>query len=104
MISLSGTIGVGVLISTSQIIRLAGSAGALLSYVLTGFILFCVTSSLGEMVSLMPEAGALMEFPTRFVDGALGWTVAGAYWFAYSMGTRETARVCRAAGINCVQV
>lgn len=76
----------GIFISSSQIIKLAGSAGALLSYVLTGFILHCVTSSLGEMVSLIPEAGALMEYPTRFVDGALGWTVAGAYWFAYAMG------------------
>ncbi|KAI5776456.1 amino acid permease-domain-containing protein [Geopyxis carbonaria] len=86
MISLSGTIGVGILISSGQIIKLTGSGGALLSYFLTGFIIHCVMSSLGEMVSLIPEAGALMEYPTRFIDGALGWTIAGSYWFAYAMG------------------
>lgn len=77
----------GILISSGQIIKLAGSGGALLSYVLTGFVIHCVMSSLGEMVSLIPEAGALMEYPTRFIDGALGWTIAGAYWFCYAMGT-----------------
>lgn len=86
MISLSGTIGMGILIGSGQILRLCGSAGALLSYLFTGFILHCVVSSLGEMVSLIPESGALVNFPTRFVDGALGWTVGAAYWFCYAMG------------------
>ena len=86
MISLSGTIGMGILIGSGQILRLCGSAGALLSYLFTGLIAHCVVSSLGEMVSLIPESGALMNFPTRFVDGALGWTVGIAYWFCYSMG------------------
>jgi amino acid transporter len=86
MISLSGTIGIGILLTSGQILKLAGSGGALLSYALTGIIVHCVMSSLGEMVALIPEAGALMEYPTRFVDGPLGWTIAGAYWFTYAMG------------------
>jgi len=76
----------GILVSSGQILKLAGSAGALLSYIITGFIVHCVISSLGEMVSLIPEAGAIMEMPTRFVDEALGWTVAVIYWFVYAMG------------------
>ncbi|KAI5840897.1 amino acid permease/ SLC12A domain-containing protein [Tricharina praecox] len=102
MISLSGTIGMGILIGSGQILRLCGSAGALLSYLFTGFILHCVVSSLGEMVSLIPESGALMNFPTRFVDGALGWTVGIAYWFCYSMGvtTLVTSTAILATGFN----
>ncbi|KAI5814191.1 amino acid permease/ SLC12A domain-containing protein [Pyronema omphalodes] len=86
MISLSGTIGMGILITSGQVIKLAGSAGAFLSYLITGFIVHCVVSSLGEMVSLIPEAGAIMEMPNRFLDEAFGWTVAIMYWFVYAMG------------------
>ncbi|KAF8534540.1 amino acid permease/ SLC12A domain-containing protein [Trichophaea hybrida] len=86
MISISGSIGMGILVTSGHIIKLSGSAGALLSYIITGFIAHCVISSLGEMVSLIPEAGAMMEMPTRFFDEALGWTVAVIYWFAYAMG------------------
>lgn len=45
-----------------------------------------MVSSLGEMVSLIPEAGAIMEMPNRFLDEAFGWTVAIMYWFVYAMG------------------
>lgn len=86
MISLSGTIGIGVLVTSGQILKLAGSAGALLAYVLTGLLVYCIMGCIGELVSLIPEAGAIMEYPMRFVDDSLGWTVAFAYWFTYAMG------------------
>lgn len=86
MISVSGTIGMGLFVTTGQVIKIAGSAGALLSYALTGLIIHAVMRCIGEMVALIPESGAIMEYPMRFVDDALGWTVAVVYWFTYAMG------------------
>jgi amino acid permease len=91
MISISGTIGMGLFILTGRIIAVAGSAGALLSYIVTGMIAACVMDSISEMVALIPEAGALQEYPRRFVDPALGWAVAGVYWFSYAMGVPNLA-------------
>jgi amino acid permease len=91
MISISGTIGMGLFVLTGQMIRIAGSAGALLSYLATGMIAACVMDSISEMVAMIPEAGALQEYPRRFVDPALGWAVVGAYWFTYAMGVPNLA-------------
>jgi amino acid transporter len=102
MISISGTIGMGLFISAGQIIRLSGSAGAFLSYFVTGLIAICVMDSISEMVALIPEAGALQEYPRRFVDPALGWAVAGTYWFSYAMGVPNlaTSTAILATGFN----
>jgi amino acid transporter len=72
MISISGTIGMGLFVLTGQMIRVAGGAGALLSYLVTGMIAACVMNSISEMVALTPEAGALQEYPRRFVDPEIG--------------------------------
>lgn len=85
MISISGSVGMGIFVTSGQILQLAGSFGALLVYAFTGLVVYCVMACLGEMVALIPEAGALQEYPTRFVDDALGWTVAISYWFTYAM-------------------
>jgi amino acid transporter len=36
--------------------------------------------SLAEMVSVRPISGALMNYPSVFVDPALGFAVGIAYW------------------------
>lgn len=35
---------------------------------------------LAEMVSVRPVSGALMDYPTIFVDPALGFAVGVTYW------------------------
>lgn len=86
MISISGSIGMGLFIISGQVIKIAGSAGALLSYAFTGLIIHAVMRCIGEMVALIPEPGAIMEYPMRFVDDALGWACGLMYWFTYAMG------------------
>jgi amino acid transporter len=36
--------------------------------------------SLAEMVSVRPVSGALMDYPSVFVDPALGFAVGCVYW------------------------
>lgn len=80
MISIGGTIGMGLVLSSSKVLRLGGSTGLILAYALMGFVVAAVMSCIAEMVALIPEPGALALFPSRFVDKSLGVTVGITYW------------------------
>lgn len=80
MISIGGTIGMGLFLSSSKVLRLGGSTGLILGYALMGFVVAAVMSCIAEMVALIPEPGALALFPRRFVDRSLGLAVGITYW------------------------
>ena len=80
MISISGTIGLGLVLSSSKVLRLGGSTGIILAYTAMGFVVAAVMSCIAEMVSLIPEPGALSLMPKRFVDSSLGFAVGVTYW------------------------
>lgn len=80
MISIGGTIGMGLFLLSGKILRLGGSTGLILSYALMGFVVAAVMSCIAEMVSLIPEPGALALMPKRFFDSSLGFAVGITYW------------------------
>lgn len=79
-LALSGAIGTGLFVGSGQVLSLAGPLSAFISYAVTGFNLFCVINSLGEMAAWLPIPGAVPIFATRFVDPALGFTLGWNYW------------------------
>ena len=70
----------GIFVSSGQSISFAGSAGCVVGYALSAFIVTAVMRSLAEMVSVRPFSGALIDFPATFVDPALGFAVGVTYW------------------------
>lgn len=74
-LALSGAIGTGLFVGSGQVLSLAGPLSAWLAYTITGFNLFCVINSLGEMASYLPIPGAVPVYAARFVDEALGFAV-----------------------------
>ena len=56
--SRSGAIGTGLFVGSGQVLSLAGPLSALLAYAITGFNLYCVINSLGEMATYLPVPGA----------------------------------------------
>lgn len=58
-LALSGAIGTGLFISTGQTLSLAGPLSAFLSYLITGFNLYAVINSMGEMATWLPLPGAV---------------------------------------------
>jgi amino acid permease len=80
MISVSGTIGIGLVLTSSSILRLSGSTGAIVAYAMMGLVVASVVSCIAEMLSLMPAPGAIMLFPSRFVNESLGFAVGVSYW------------------------
>ena len=87
-LALSGAIGTGLFVGSGQVLSLAGPLSALLSYAITGFNLYCVINSLGEMATYLPVPGAVPVFASRFVDPALGFVLGWNYWYQLAIGVR----------------
>lgn len=85
-LALSGAIGTGLFVGSGQVLSLAGPAAAVIAYVVTGFNLYCVINSLGEMTAWLPIPGAVPVFAARYVDPALGFTLGWNYWYQFAIG------------------
>ncbi|KAI1913774.1 hypothetical protein LOZ53_002226 [Ophidiomyces ophidiicola] len=85
MITFSGTIGNGLFLGSGRSLAGAGPGGAVIAYLLMGAVISAVISCLGEMTALMPVNAPVMEFPRRFVDRGVGFSVGWMYWFAYAV-------------------
>ncbi|RSH92088.1 hypothetical protein EHS25_008500 [Saitozyma podzolica] len=84
-IGFGGGIGTGLFIGTGSALAKAGPAGLLLAYIIVGAILWCVMESLGELATLIPQAGTFPHYATRLVDPALGFTLAISYGYCYTI-------------------
>ena len=85
-LALSGAIGTGLFVGSGQVLSLAGPLSAFLAYAITGFNLYCVINSLGEMATYLPLPGSTPVFAARYVDEALGFTLGWNYWYQLAIG------------------
>ncbi|KAF2803245.1 uncharacterized protein BDZ99DRAFT_453470 [Mytilinidion resinicola] len=96
-IAISGTIGIGLFITSGELIAVSGSAGCVLGYAIASLIVVGVYRCLAELVSVRPLSGALIDYPHTFVDPALGFAVAVTYCLAQCLSmaalTSGAARV-----------
>ncbi|KAI9056239.1 hypothetical protein LZ554_001167 [Drepanopeziza brunnea f. sp. 'monogermtubi'] len=86
-IGFGGGIGTGLFVGTGAALGNAGPLGLLLAFAVMGTILWCVMESVGELATLFPTAGSFPHYATRFVDPALGFTLAISYGYCYTIGT-----------------
>ncbi|KKZ65168.1 hypothetical protein EMCG_08988 [[Emmonsia] crescens] len=85
-LALSGAIGTGLFIGSGQVLSLAGPLSMFLAYLITGFNLYAVINSIGEMATWLPLPGAAPVYASRYVDPALGFTLGWTYWYEFSTG------------------
>lgn len=71
---------------TGQVLSLAGPLSTVLAYLITGFNLYAVINSMGEMATWLPLPGAVPVYASRFVDEALGFTLGWNYWYQFAIG------------------
>ncbi|KAL6859774.1 hypothetical protein ACO1O0_003798 [Amphichorda felina] len=93
-LALSGAIGTGLFVGSGQVLSLAGPLSTFISYAVTGFNLYCVINSLGEMAAWLPIPGCVPIFATRYVDEALGFTLGWNYWYQFAIGVPIEVSVC----------
>ncbi|KAI1007158.1 hypothetical protein K3495_g1063 [Podosphaera aphanis] len=84
-ISLAGGAGVGFSVGTGTALATAGPAGLLLAAVVVGGLLLCVMESIGELASLFPTVGSFPHLCSRFIDPAIGFTLAISYGYCCTM-------------------
>lgn len=75
MIAIGGSIGTGLFIGSGGSLRDGGPASVVISFVLTGVMLYCTVHALGEMAVLFPVAGSFSAYSTRFLDPAWGFAM-----------------------------
>jgi amino acid permease len=82
MIAFSSVLGIGFFLQAGRVIYLAGPGLAWIAYIIMGTALWSAMASLGEMTALFPVKGAIFEFPSRFVDAAIGYACGWMSWHA----------------------
>ena len=79
MISNHGTktalLGTGLFLSIGRAFTQAGLLSLLLGYMITGFAVCAMMMSLGSVATWRPLPGTISHFCTRYVDGAIDFTV-----------------------------
>lgn len=96
MIGICSGIGTGLFIGTGSAYAKAGPAGLLLAYILVGFVLWCVMQSISELATLFPTAGSFPHWGTRFIDPAVGFSLAISYGYCYTI---SIAAECSASAV-----
>jgi len=75
MIAIGGSIGTGLFVGSGPVLHDGGPASLVISFVLTGAMLYCTVHALGEMAVLFPVAGSFSAYSTRFLDPAWGFAM-----------------------------
>lgn len=85
MIGFCSGIGTGLFIGTGAAYAKAGPAGLLLAFIVVGSVLWCVMQTISELATLFPTAGSFPHWATRFVDPAVGFSLAISYGYCYTI-------------------
>ncbi|WP_066366867.1 amino acid permease [Neobacillus fumarioli] len=85
MISLGGVIGSGLFLGSGYTIHQAGPMGAILSYIVGGFIMFLTMLCLGELSVAMPISGSFQTYTTKFIGPGTGFALGWLYWLGWAV-------------------
>ncbi|PYI34009.1 hypothetical protein BP00DRAFT_455080 [Aspergillus indologenus CBS 114.80] len=85
MIGFCGGIGTGLFVGAGSAYAKSGPAGLLLAYIVVGFVLWCVMQSIAELATVFPTAGSFPHWATRFIDPAVGFSLAITYGYCYTI-------------------
>ncbi|KFZ00222.1 hypothetical protein V500_01147 [Pseudogymnoascus sp. VKM F-4518 (FW-2643)] len=79
MIAIGGSIGTGLFVASGRSLNAGGPASLLISFLLTGVMLYCTVHALGEMAVLYPVSGSFSAYSSRFLDPAWGFAMGWNY-------------------------
>ena len=85
MIALGGTLGTGIFLTSGSALYIAGPLGAILAYLIMGFMVYFLMNSLGEMSAYKPVSGSFCEYASDYVSKPFGFAMGYNYWFNWSI-------------------
>lgn len=83
MISIGGAIGTGLFVGSGKALRRSGPAGLIIAWILTGTMIYSVIQALGELTVALPVSGSYIQYNTRFISPAWGFTMSWNYALAW---------------------
>ncbi|KAI5964886.1 SSY1 [Candida pseudojiufengensis] len=86
MISLGGTIGVGLFLNSGKAINIAGGFGAVLAFSIVGVVVLFTMMSFCEMVTFVSVIDGVSGLSSRFVDDAFGFATGWVYFLSFAFG------------------
>ncbi|KAG7665374.1 SSY1 [[Candida] subhashii] len=86
MISLGGTLGVGLVLNSGKAFTIAGGFGTTLAFFLVGAIILATMVSFCEMVTFVSVVDGVSGLSSRFVDDAFGFAAGWLYFFSFAFG------------------
>ncbi|AIE78039.1 Arginine permease RocE [Bacillus cereus] len=84
MIALGGVIGTGLFLGSGYTIHEAGPGGAIVAYLVGGFVMYLTMLCLGELAVAMPDAGSYQTYATKHISPAAGYVVGWMSWLNWS--------------------
>ena len=84
MLSLGGVIGTGLFMGSGVTINQGGPWGAILSYLVAGFLMYLVMVCLGELSVQMPVSGSFQAHATKYIGPATGFMLGWVYWMSWA--------------------
>lgn len=85
MIAIGGSIGTGLFVASGKTIAVAGPAGALLSYIIVGMMVYFIMTSLAELAAFMPTPGSFATYSAEYVDEGFGFAMGLNYWYNWAV-------------------
>ena len=85
MIALGGSLGTGIFLTSGSAVYTAGPAGAMLAYLIMGFIVYLIMGSLGEMTAYRPVSGGFCQYASDYVSESFGFAMGYNYWFNWAI-------------------
>ncbi|MHC6227454.1 amino acid permease [Pseudomonas sp. X10] len=84
MLSLGGVIGTGLFMGSGVTINQGGPLGAVLAYLVAGFLMYLVMVCLGELSVQMPVSGSFQAHATQYIGPATGFMIGWVYWMSWA--------------------
>jgi GABA permease len=82
LLAIGGCIGASLFVGIGEVVRAAG-AGAILSFVLGGVIVFLVMRMLGEMATARPDLGTFVDYAREGLGSWAAFSVGWLYWYLF---------------------
>ncbi|CAF4008936.1 unnamed protein product [Rotaria sp. Silwood1] len=79
MIAIGGSIGNGLFVVSGSALASGGPAALIINFIITGFMLFNVAMTLGELSVAFPVSGSFASHSSRFLDRAWGFAMGWNY-------------------------
>lgn len=86
MISMGGTLGVGLYLNVGKALTIAGGLGTLLAMIIVGLVVLATVISFCEMVTFVSVVDGVSGLGSRFVDESFGFATGWLYFFSFSFG------------------